>query len=46
MTGIQFRTDHMVFSPKYRGKILKGEVALVAEAIIRKTCSEMDIEIN
>ncbi|MBE0523873.1 MAG: IS200/IS605 family transposase [Methanosarcinales archaeon] len=38
-------TDHMVFSPKYRGKILKGEVALVAEAIIRKTCSKMDIEI-
>ena len=35
----------MVFSPKYRGKILVGEVAMVAEAIIRKTCSELDIEV-
>jgi putative transposase len=35
----------MVFSPKYRGKVLVGEVAIVAEAIIRKTCKELDIGI-
>ena len=28
-----------------RGKILVGEVAMLAEAIIRKTCVELDIEI-
>jgi len=36
----------MVFSPKYRGKVLVGELAMVAEAIIRKTCKEFDIEIT
>jgi len=25
-------TDHIVFSPKYRGKVLVGDVAMVAEA--------------
>ncbi len=38
-------TDHLVITPKYRGKILTGKVAFVAEAIIRKTCVEMDIKI-
>ena len=38
-------TDHMVFSPKYRGKILVGDIAMLAEAIIRKICDELDIEI-
>ena len=38
-------TDHMVFSPKYRGKVLVGKVAMVAEAIIRKTCKELDVEV-
>ncbi|KAF5429467.1 putative transposase [Candidatus Methanomarinus sp.] len=33
----------MVFSPKYRGKILVGDIAMIAEAIIRKTCKELDI---
>ncbi len=37
--------DHMVFSPKYRGKVLVGDVAMVAEAIIRKTCMKFDIEV-
>jgi len=37
-------TDHMVFSPKYMGKLLMGDVVMVAEAIIRKTCNELDIE--
>lgn len=34
-----------MFSPKYRGKILIGDMAIVAEAIICKTCREMDIKI-
>ena len=42
---VSLLTDHMVFSPKYRGKILIGDVAMIAEAIIRKTCRELDIEI-
>jgi putative transposase len=42
---VSLLTDHMVFSPKYRGKVLVGDVAMVAEAIIRKTCKELDIEI-
>ncbi len=36
---------HLVFSPKYRGKVLLGDVAEVAEEIIRETCKEFDIEI-
>ncbi|RZB29207.1 MAG: putative transposase [Candidatus Argoarchaeum ethanivorans] len=42
---VSLLTDHMVFSPKYRGKILTGDVALVTEGTIRKTCKEMDIQI-
>ena len=38
-------TDHMVITPKYRGKILVGNVALSVEGIIRTTCKEMKIEI-
>jgi putative transposase len=39
------RDEILVFSPKYRGKILDGEVAEAAEEIIRETCNELDIEI-
>ncbi|MDF1556857.1 MAG: IS200/IS605 family transposase [ANME-2 cluster archaeon] len=42
---VSLLSDHMVFSPKYRGKVLVGEVAMVAEAIIRKTGKELGIEI-
>jgi putative transposase len=42
---VSLLTDHMVITPKYRGKILVGEVGLVTEAIIRKTCKEMDIKV-
>ncbi|HUW68468.1 MAG TPA: transposase [Candidatus Nanoarchaeia archaeon] len=42
---VSLLTDHMVFSPKYRGKILVGDVAMVAEGVIRKICVELDIEI-
>jgi putative transposase len=35
----------MVIFPKYRGKILTGEVGLIAEAVIRNTCAQMGIRI-
>jgi len=38
-------SDHMVFAPKYRGKILTGDVAMITEGIICKTCKELDIEL-
>lgn len=42
---VSLLTDHLVFSPKYRGKVLEGEVAEAAEEIIRENCKELDIEI-
>ena len=42
---VSLLTDHLVFSPKYRGKVLLGNVAEVAEEIIRETCKELDIEV-
>jgi putative transposase len=42
---VSLLTAHMVFSPKYRGKVLVGDVAMLAEVIIRKTCMELDIEV-
>ncbi len=35
--------NYIVVSPKYRGKVLVGDMALAAGAIIRKICEEMDI---
>ena len=37
---VSLLTYHLVFSPKYRGKVLLG--AEVAEEIIRETCKERD----
>ncbi len=42
---VSLLTDHLVITPKYRGKILTGEVGFVAEGIIRETCVEMGIKI-
>ncbi len=42
---VSLLTDHARITPKYREKILVGDVALVVEGIIRKTCKEMNIEI-
>ena len=42
---VTLSTDHMVFSPKYRGNILVGDVALALHGIIRKTCKDLNIEI-
>jgi REP-associated tyrosine transposase len=47
VTGTRYRCSPTIwcFSPKYRGKVLVGDVAMLAEAIIRKTCKELDIEV-
>ena len=37
---VSLLTDHLVFSPKYRGKVLLGDVAEVAEEIIRNLSLE------
>ncbi|MEA1894074.1 MAG: IS200/IS605 family transposase [Euryarchaeota archaeon] len=43
---VSLLTDHMVFSPKYRGKILvEKTIALALDGIIRKTCKDLNIEI-
>jgi len=38
-------TDHMVFTPKYRGKVLVGDVAESLENILLDICREMDIKV-
>jgi len=38
-------TDHIVFAPKYGGKMLVDDVAMICEGIICKTCVEMDIQV-
>ena len=43
---VSLLTDHMVISPKYRGKILvEKTIALALDGIIRKTCKDLNIEI-
>lgn len=34
-------TEHLVFSPKYRGKVLIGEVGKRCEEVISEICDEM-----
>ena len=41
---VSLLTDHTVFSPKYHGKILVGDVALALDGIIRKTYKDPDID--
>ena len=38
-------TDHLVFTTKFRHKVLVGRIAEDCDAIIRKTCRNLDIEI-
>ncbi len=38
-------TVHMVFSTKYRFKVLEGEVQLRCRDIIRQVCNVMDVQI-
>lgn len=42
---VSMLTDHLVFSPKYRGKMLVGEVALRTEEIITEICDELGVDI-
>ena len=42
---VSLLTDHLVFSPEYRGKVLLWDVTEVAEDIIRETCKELDVEV-
>ena len=42
---VSLLTDHLVFPPRYRGKVLEGEVVEAAEEIIRANCKELDIEV-
>jgi len=48
MTGIRYRCLQTIwcFLPNIGGKVLVGDVGMVAEAIMRKTCKELDIEVN
>ncbi len=38
-------TDHMVFSPKFRGKVLVGEVGESCERVIKRICKELGVEV-
>ena len=42
---VSLLTDHLVITPKYRGKILTGEVGFIDEAVIRSTYAQMGIKI-
>ncbi|PXF58895.1 MAG: hypothetical protein C4B59_12455 [Candidatus Methanogaster sp.] len=43
---VSLLTDHMVFSPKYRGKIpVEKTIALALDGVVCKTCKDIDIEI-
>ena len=36
-------TDHMVFVPKFRGRVLVGDVRDYAEKVIRELCKELEL---
>lgn len=38
-------TDHMVFVPKFRGRVLVGDVRNYAERVIRKLCKGLDLTV-
>lgn len=42
---VSMLNEHLVFSPKYRGKVLSGEVGKRAEEIISEICDELGVEI-
>ena len=45
MHTVSLLIDHMIFFPEYRGKMLVGNVAMLAEGIMRQTCKDLDIEV-
>ena len=43
---VSLLTDHIAFSPKYRGAILVGKtITLALDGVIRKTCKDIDMGI-
>ena len=42
---VSMLSDHMVFTPKYRGKVLVGEVAVECKSVIQSVCADMEIEV-
>lgn len=42
---VSMLTDHMVFIPKYRAKVLTGPIAEECEKQIRAVCANLEIEV-
>ena len=42
---ITMLTDHMVFVPKFRGKVLTGPVALECDRLIRECCRRAGVDV-
>ncbi len=38
-------TDHIVFTPKFRARVLVGSVAKDCERLIKRVCYNMDVEV-
>jgi putative transposase len=43
--SVSLLTDHLVFCPKYRRRVLVGHVGTQAERIIRRICESLGVEI-
>lgn len=44
-SSVSILTEHLVFTPKFRGKVLQGRVAAECERTIRDVCKELDIKV-
>jgi putative transposase len=44
-TTVSLINDHFVFCPRYRRKVLVGQVEVKLKELLAQVCSEMDIEI-
>jgi putative transposase len=42
---VSISMEHLVFSPKYRGKVLVGDVGHRAEEVIREICEDMGLKV-
>ncbi|MDD4308167.1 MAG: IS200/IS605 family transposase [Thermoplasmata archaeon] len=38
-------TDHLVYTTKFRAKVLVGKIAKDCDTMIRKTCKNMDVDV-
>ena len=43
--SVSMLTNHMVFSPKYRGRMLKGDVKRDCEKVLCQICKENKVQI-